>query len=163
MSSAAEAELGALFMNAQEGIPMRTTLEELGHPQPPTPVRIDNKTAYGIATQTCKPQKTKAMDMRFHWLKDREAQGHYNFYWAPGKINLGDFYTKHHPGNYHRNMRKFILNCANKILTDTHLQGCAETLKVPRVTRHSRGTKVLPTSANARINNSSLNHKLAAT
>eukprot|EP00956_Cyclotella_meneghiniana_P033532 scaffold96784_cov43-Cyclotella_meneghiniana.AAC.2 len=38
MSSAAEAELGALFMNAKTAAPMRKTLEELGHPQPLTPM-----------------------------------------------------------------------------------------------------------------------------
>lgn len=38
MSSAAEAELGALFINAKTAVPMRKILEELGHPQPATPV-----------------------------------------------------------------------------------------------------------------------------
>jgi hypothetical protein len=54
MSSAAEAELGALFINAKTAVPMRRTLEELGHPQPPTPVQTDNSTAYGVIN---KPQK----------------------------------------------------------------------------------------------------------
>ena len=45
MSSAAEAKLGALFINAKIAIPMRKTLEELGHPQPQTPVQTDNSTA----------------------------------------------------------------------------------------------------------------------
>jgi hypothetical protein len=35
MSSAADAEIGAVFINAKEGAVLRTTLEELGHPQPP--------------------------------------------------------------------------------------------------------------------------------
>jgi hypothetical protein len=35
MSSAAEAEIGAVFLNAKEGAVLRTTLEELGHKQPP--------------------------------------------------------------------------------------------------------------------------------
>jgi hypothetical protein len=37
MSSVAEAELGALFYNAKIAVPMRKTLEELGHLQPQTP------------------------------------------------------------------------------------------------------------------------------
>ena len=45
MSLAAEAELGAgLFYNAKIAVPMRKTLEELGHPQPATPVQTDNST-----------------------------------------------------------------------------------------------------------------------
>jgi hypothetical protein len=35
MSSAAGAEIGAVFINAKEGAVLRKTLEELGHKQPP--------------------------------------------------------------------------------------------------------------------------------
>ena len=36
MGSAAEVEVGGLYMNALELSPTRTTLEELNHPQPAT-------------------------------------------------------------------------------------------------------------------------------
>eukprot|EP00804_Cyclotella_cryptica_P004492 CCRYP_017634-RA/>CCRYP_017634-RA protein AED:0.15 eAED:0.15 QI:0/0/0/1/1/1/2/0/934 len=74
MSSAAEAELGALYINARETIPQRHLLNELGHPQPPTPIQIDNSTALGVVTNIIQPKRTKAMDMRFHWLRCRENQ-----------------------------------------------------------------------------------------
>jgi hypothetical protein len=45
MSSAAEVEIGAVFINAKEGAVLRTTLEELGHKHPPTPMETDNTTA----------------------------------------------------------------------------------------------------------------------
>jgi hypothetical protein len=48
MSSAAEAEIEALLINAKEGAVLRTTLEELGHKQPPTPMETDNTTATGL-------------------------------------------------------------------------------------------------------------------
>ena len=54
MSSAAEPEIGALYMNAQQLLPLRITCKELGHPQPPTPMRTDNITASGIINKTCK-------------------------------------------------------------------------------------------------------------
>ena len=38
MSLAAEAELGGLFINAKMAVPICTTLEDLGHKQPPTPI-----------------------------------------------------------------------------------------------------------------------------
>eukprot|EP00804_Cyclotella_cryptica_P015967 CCRYP_004129-RA/>CCRYP_004129-RA protein AED:0.18 eAED:0.18 QI:0/0/0/1/0/0/2/0/948 len=69
MSSAAEAELGALYINAREAIPIRHLLTELGHTQPSTPNQIDNSTALGVVTNTIQPKRTKAMDMRFHWLR----------------------------------------------------------------------------------------------
>ena len=46
MASAAEAKVGALYMNAQKLSPMRTTLEELDHPQPPIPLQTDNRKQY---------------------------------------------------------------------------------------------------------------------
>ena len=55
-ASAAEAELGALFVNAKEAKIIRLILQELGHPQPPTPIHIDNLTAVGIVNNTIKRQ-----------------------------------------------------------------------------------------------------------
>jgi len=56
VSSAAEAELGALFLNCKEGKILRLILKELGHPQSATPVHCDNKTAVSIASNTIKRQ-----------------------------------------------------------------------------------------------------------
>jgi hypothetical protein len=39
MSSAAEAEVAGLFVNAKEGEILRTTLDEMGYPQEPTPIK----------------------------------------------------------------------------------------------------------------------------
>ena len=106
MSSAAEAELGAMFINAREAVPCRKTLEEMGHKQPRTPMQIDNSTAIGVANKNIQPRRTKAMDMRFHWLRDREAQKQFRFYWRPGPTNKGDYPSKHHPGVHHKNERR---------------------------------------------------------
>jgi hypothetical protein len=57
-------------------------LEELGHPQPPTPMETDNTTATGYSNGTIKQKLTKAMDMRFYWIKDRVKQGQLNVYWG---------------------------------------------------------------------------------
>ena len=54
VAPAAEAELGALFLNCKEGMIFRLTLKELGHPQPKTPIHCDNTTAIGIANSTVK-------------------------------------------------------------------------------------------------------------
>ena len=39
MGSATEAEANGLYMNTLEQSQMRTTLDELEHPQPPTPLK----------------------------------------------------------------------------------------------------------------------------
>ena len=59
MASAVEAEIGATFHNGQEAVPIRTTLQNIGHPQPPTPIRIDNSTAEGFANGTIKQKHPK--------------------------------------------------------------------------------------------------------
>ena len=64
-ASAAEAELGALFMNAMEVKIIRLTLHELGHPQPPTPIHVDNTTAVGIVNSTIKRQRSRAINKVF--------------------------------------------------------------------------------------------------
>jgi hypothetical protein len=71
MTSAAEAELAGLFYNTQEVCSFRTTLDKLGHPQPPTAIQTDNECANGIANDTVKQHRSKAMDMRFYWIRDR--------------------------------------------------------------------------------------------
>ncbi len=68
MPSAAEAELGALYINAREAVPQRQLLKEIGHPQPPTLMQTDNSTALGVIISNIQLQQTKAIDMRFHWL-----------------------------------------------------------------------------------------------
>jgi hypothetical protein len=42
MSSAAEAELGALYLNAKEAVYIQQILTKMGHPQPKTPIQTDN-------------------------------------------------------------------------------------------------------------------------
>jgi hypothetical protein len=110
MSSAAEAEIRAVFINAKEGEVLRTTLEELGHKQPPTPMETDNTTAKGYSNGTIKQKRTKAMDMRFYWIKDRVEQGQFNVYWGPGFQNLADYFTKHHSPAHHKIIRDIYIH-----------------------------------------------------
>ena len=109
MSSAAEAELGALFLNAKEGVYLRQILTEMGHPQPRTPLQTDNTTAEGVINNKIQPKRANVMDMRFHWLRDCEAQGQFRIYWRRGKTNLADYFTKHHPPAHHVNVRTEFL------------------------------------------------------
>jgi hypothetical protein len=130
MSSAAKAELGAVFINAKEGAVLRTTLEELGHPQPPIPMETDNTTATGYINGTIKQKRTKAMDMHFYWIKDRVKQGQYNVYWGPGSQNLADYFTKHHSPAHHKRIRDVYIHTDErpinrKGIRDSALRGCA--------------------------------------
>ena len=54
MASTSEAKRGALFYNTKETVALRTTLHEMGHPQPPTPVEVDNSTIVGFSNKQIK-------------------------------------------------------------------------------------------------------------
>jgi hypothetical protein len=113
VSSAAEAELAGLFHNGKEACPLRIALEEMGYPQPPTPIVTDNSTASGIANDTVKQKRSKAIDMRFYWIRDRVRQKQFIVYWRKGSRNRGDYFTKHHPTSHHVDMRPIYLHTAN--------------------------------------------------
>jgi hypothetical protein len=106
MSSETEAELAGLYIMAREAVYIRIILEEMGHKQPATPLQTDNSMAEAVTNGKVQPKRTKAMDMRFHWLRDRECQRQFRIYWRPGKLNYADYWTKHHPTKHHQHMRK---------------------------------------------------------
>jgi hypothetical protein len=130
VASAAESEAGACFHNAQSGAPLRVTLTELGHIEPPTPLRTDNSTAFGILNETIKQKQSKAMDMRYHWLTDRVRQKQFDVYLRPGRDNLADYHTKHHSAQHHEDMLHLILHEANSLQV---LRGCVKLLPLPQL------------------------------
>jgi hypothetical protein len=129
VASAAESEAGVCFHNAQSGAPLRVTLTELGNIQPPTPLRTDNSTEFGILNETIKQKRSKAMDMRYHWLTDRVCQQQFDVYWRPGRENLGHYHTKHHSAQYHKDMHGLKLHQANSLQV---LRGCVKLFPLPQ-------------------------------
>ena len=83
-SSAVEAELGALFVNTKEAKILSLTLQKLCHPQPQTPIHVENTTVLGIVNNTIKRQRSRAMEMRYFWLLDQMAQRYFKCYYQPG-------------------------------------------------------------------------------
>ena len=112
-ASAAEAELGALFLNVKQVKILRLTLEELGHPQPPTPIHCDNNTAVGIANGTVKKQRSRSFEMRYFWICDQVTNKHVLIVWHPGLEKLGDYNSKHHDAQHHVKVRPIYLHCHN--------------------------------------------------
>ncbi len=94
VSSAGEAEYAALFAGAQHAASLRTILSDLGYPQPPTIIMCDNTCAIGIATDSIKQKRSKAIDMRFHWVRDRVRQGQFTISYIKSAYNIADFFTK---------------------------------------------------------------------
>jgi hypothetical protein len=80
---AAEAKVGALYINCQEAVPAKHVLEFMGHKQPPTPMQTDNTTALGVVNKNFM-KKLKSMDMKHHWLRCQINQMQFRHYWALG-------------------------------------------------------------------------------
>jgi hypothetical protein len=93
VTSAAEAELGAVFQNAQKGAHFRNTLVELGYPQQPTLILVDNTVAEGLANDTINAKRSKSMDVRFFWIRDRVKKMQFIMKHLQGRWNISDFFT----------------------------------------------------------------------
>jgi hypothetical protein len=83
-ASAGEAETAALFKCAQDMVPLRNALNEMGWPQPRSPIQVDNSTAEGFANNTIIVKRMRAIKMQLNWPKDQEAQGQFCFFWDKG-------------------------------------------------------------------------------
>jgi hypothetical protein len=99
VASVAEAELAGGFHAAQTAISLRRILHDLGYPQPPTLLRMDNTVALGLANGSINAKRSKSMDMRFFWLIDRVAQKQFIVHHIPGQWNIADHFTKPLPKN----------------------------------------------------------------
>ena len=61
MSSSLEAELGALFITAQEMVAMKNTQGEMKWNQPESPIQTYNSAAAGVLNNDIVPKKLKTM------------------------------------------------------------------------------------------------------
>ncbi len=109
MASTAKAELGALYLNCQERIIFKLTLEHLGHPQPKIPVYCNNATAVGIANNTIKRQRLQAMEMRYFWTCEKMHKMYICLSGAPGWKTLLN-QSKHHARAHHTAVRPNYLH-----------------------------------------------------
>jgi hypothetical protein len=78
-------------------VELTLTLTNLGHPQQSPPlIFVDNECAIGLATSSVRPKKSKSklIDMRLDWIKERAGQNFFRLVFLPGLINPADFFTK---------------------------------------------------------------------
>ena len=133
VASAAEAETGGLFGNGQEAIPLRRALLALDHPQPPTPIKTDNSTSDSFVHSNIRQRRSKTWDMRWNWLRDKATHRSFKYFWAPGKDNDADYFTKHFPPTYHRKIRP------RYILQGSHLSALHSSYGALTSSSHARG------------------------
>ena len=129
-ASAAEAELGALFLNLREARIMKLTLEELGHPQEALITHCDNNTAVGIANGTVKQQRSRLIEMKYFWVCGQVKCGVAKVEYHPGQECLADYPSKHHDARHHQKVRPIYQHEKNsplaleRALKPSDLRGC---------------------------------------
>jgi trehalose utilization protein len=75
------------------------------------------------------------MDTRYHCLTDRVRQKQFDVYWRPGRENLGDYHTKHHSAQHHKDICDLIFHEANSLQV---LRGCVKLLPLPQPSLRAR-------------------------
>jgi hypothetical protein len=132
--STAEAKLGALFLNCKPATIFCLTLEEMGYPQPPTPINCDNSTAIGIANNTVKRRQSRSMEIQFFWVADAVSQKKFDIEYFPGKESLADYQSKNHTGAHHVAVHPWYLHEPTSVhklpraCKPSTLKGCVGTL-----------------------------------
>ncbi len=91
---------GRSIHKLQSGRPRTLYSQIYGSPTTSNTNANGQTTALGINNKVIK--KLKAMDMKYHWLRNRESWGRLQHYWAPGKENNGNYVTKHHVTIHHQ-------------------------------------------------------------
>ena len=91
----------------------------------------DNATAEKIANGTCALKRSKSIDMRYHWLRQRCVEfNEFDIVWDAGRRvtqSIADFLTKLHNTVHTAAMRKYFVQ----------LEDCApvvgKTIRAPRM------------------------------
>ena len=109
ISSTAETQLGAIFINCKEAITELQALEVMELTQTLTPMQTDNTIAHGVVTNNISRKQLKSMGMKLHWLRCRKPQGNFRNYWRSGPTNLGYYVTKHHAAIHYRTISPHYL------------------------------------------------------
>ncbi len=77
----------AAFGDGQVLVDLTLTLTNLGHPQQtqqsPSLLFVDNECAIGLATSSVRPKKSKSIDMRLDWIRERAGQNFFRLVFLP--------------------------------------------------------------------------------
>lgn len=123
VASAVEAEYASAFITGQACTSIMHAAMDLGYPQHTIGITADNDCAVGIANNTVKQKRSKAIDMRYHWIRDQVKQRKISITWKPGATNLADFFTKAHPVHHHKAIRSRYVTDLDPEVTKDSLEG----------------------------------------
>jgi hypothetical protein len=115
VSSAFEAEWVALASALKKAVHIRRFLISIGFPQSgPTPCYEDNQSAIKFATSPAIPNKSRHIDIRYHYTRDVVARKLFRLEYVPTKDMVADMLTKSLPLADFIRLRKRLLNLTDK-------------------------------------------------
>jgi hypothetical protein len=82
--------------------------------------------------ETIKQKRSRSLEMRYHWLTERDRKQYVDVYCRPVRDNIGDSHTKHDSAQIHKDMRPVILHHAKSV---NALEG---RVKLPQSQPHTR-------------------------
>ena len=95
MLSSTGSETYAMTETAKRIIPIRRLLHELGLPDVPTPMYVDNQAAMAIANNHYKlAEMTRHMAVRHLYIRELVQKRIIRLVWVPSALNLADLGTK---------------------------------------------------------------------
>ena len=80
-----------------------------------TPIKIDNSIALGFVHNNIYQKRSKAWDMRYHWLREKQVKNLFRIFWEKGSNNHTDYFTKYHPPKHHLEMRQTLQYMRDRI------------------------------------------------
>jgi hypothetical protein len=97
----------ALAHATKEAIWMRSILSELGFPiEIPLVINVDNEGAIALAKNPVQHARTKHIDIRYHFIRERIANKEISLVHCPTNVMTADVLTKSLPRDifeFHRN------------------------------------------------------------
>ena len=114
--SSAEAEYMAIASAAQEAIWIRQFLTEFFHLSLDINnlyscnIYSDNTSAIQIAKHDVSHDRTKHIDIRYHFIRDYLQDGWFNLVWIPTDLQIADMFTKALPINRFEKLATAVLS-----------------------------------------------------
>jgi len=108
--SSTESEYVAAAHTVQQVKWIRALLKDLGFPQDqPTTVFEDNQACIKMIENETETQRTKHIDIKYHFLKHEQKNGVVKFVYMPTEDNLADLFTKPLPIPRFKNLCNHIM------------------------------------------------------
>jgi len=92
--SSTEAKYMAMSDTCQQIVWIQSLFQELGYDLAPTPICGDNQGSIFIGSNPVQEQRTKHIDIRYHYIRECIEDGKVSVYFVPGNENPADMFTK---------------------------------------------------------------------